>query len=1164
MNSSPATIENLIAALENRPTLEAAGLSAPALAFAAARLYRRIGRPMVVVVPDGETAATLSADLRFFLPDDRSVLEFPLYNLRPFKHLSFHGETAATRIRTLYRLTAGDRAALTVVPVAGLLHKIIPKQALIDYADLVLPGESLDTEQMAAHLVAGGYNRTVITEEPGDFSLRGGILDVFSPLYDEPVRIEMFGDVVEELRFFSPETQRKTGICQEAVILPAREVIIDDGNRAEAVARLRARAARQGLPAATLRTLTEQLRKASILPGAESLLALVYDAPGSFFDYVSPETLFILWEPPALQRAAREDWRQTARAYIAARQARTLCLPPVDLQLRWKDCRRRLAEARTLTCGSLAASPAEAGPPAGEPLRFAVTDNHPLQVALANPADRQRRLQPLVDRLRQAEAGCTLLLCRTRVQADRLRSLLAPYDLDARIQERFFQRLELHRGLFVCQGQLSAGFAWPAEGLSLITEDEIFGQKHRRRPEPRPRPVGELLNLQDLRQGDTVVHRDHGIGRYEGLVRLRLDGHENDFLLIVFRDDDRLYLPVDRMEVIQKYMGVDGIEPVLDKMGGRSWEKVKARVRRSVELIAGELLELYAARRVVEGHAFDPPDSEYRAFEAAFAYEETGDQLKAIEEVIADMQAPAPMDRLVCGDVGYGKTEVALRASFVAVSAGRQVAVLVPTTVLAEQHYETFRQRFASYPVQVACLSRFRSARMQRQILADLKDGRLDIVIGTHRLLQKDVAFKDLGLVILDEEQRFGVRHKERLKQLRRDVDVLALTATPIPRTLHLSLMGVRDISVISTPPEQRQAIVTYVCEFDETVIAEAIRKEMARKGQIFFVHNNINTIERMAERLKKMVPEVRLDVAHGRMDAAALEKTMMRFLRREIDMLVCTTIIESGLDIPAANTMLINRADRFGLSQIYQLRGRVGRSDARAYAYLIIPPDSLLGADAQKRLKVLMEHSDLGAGFQIAMNDLRIRGGGTILGAAQSGHIAAVGYDMFLDLMAEAMAQIKGEERVERLVPEINVPLTAFLPETYMPDIDQRMMTYRRLSRVSSLKEIAAIKAELIDRYGPLPEPGNHLLAKIMLKVMAEQAGVRRLDLAGSRLLLSFAPARQPDPDALVAMVAAAADRYALGPDGVLRVNLRRTGELGQVAEAKNILQEIGQRVSC
>ena len=1167
----PSTpIDDLLAALAHRITLDATGLTAPALAYLVARIYRHAARPVVVVVPASDSAAAFNADLRFFLPDDPPLLSFPAYNLLPYKRLAYHGETAATRIRTLYRLTAEGTPPLTVVPVGALMQKIIPKSALIDFLDLILPGETLDTERLIARLVAGGYTRTVITEEPGDFSVRGGIIDVFSPLYDEPVRIEMFGDGVDELRFFSPETQRKTGTCSEAVILPAREAILDDRRRPQVVARVRARAAQLGLRPSAVRDLTERLRKESVLPGAESLIGLMYERIGSFFDYTAPETLFVLWDVPVLKQTVHAVWSQTARSYAAARQAGKLCVPPAGLQLRWKEMHHRFEGCRALRCHRLplrTASTEDVSQVSGgaTPLHFAVTDNSALQLALATVPASHSRLQPLVARLQEAAAspGRTLLLCRTRAQADRLTLLLVPYNLEPHRLDRYVHRPRVQGGLFVCLGQLSAGFSWAAEGLNLITEDEIFGAKHRRRSVARPRVASELLDLQELHQGDLVVHMDHGIGRYEGLTKLRLDRHTNDYLLIVYRDDDRLYLPIDRMETIQKYMGVDGIEPPLDKMGGRSWERVKAKVRRSVERIAGELLDLYAARRVVEGHAFDPPASDYRSFEAGFAYEETEDQLKAIDEVLSDMLAPAPMDRLVCGDVGYGKTEVALRASFLTVDGGRQVGMLVPTTVLAEQHYETFQRRFARHPIQVACLSRFRPPRVQRQILADLKEGKLDIVIGTHRLLQKDVTFKDLGLVIVDEEQRFGVRHKERLKQMRRSVDVLALTATPIPRTLHLSLMGIRDISVISTPPEHRRSIVTYVCEFDESVIAEAIRKEIGRGGQVFFVHNNVGSIERMAGRIKAIVPEVRLDVAHGQMEPAALEKVMMRFVCHEIDMLVCTTIIEAGLDIPAANTMLINRADRFGLAQIYQLRGRVGRSDAQAYAYLIIPPDSLLSTDAQKRLKVLMEHSDLGAGFQIAMNDLRIRGGGTILGASQSGHIAAVGYDMFLDLMEQAMAEIKGEARVARLVPEINVPLTAFLPERYLPDIDQRLMTYRRLARVHSLKEINDMKAELSDRFGPLPDEGKNLLAKIMLKVLAEQAGVRRLDLAGRQLQLAFSETHQQNPGALVAMISADPDRYALSPDQVLRVALDRSSEIGQLAEAKNILQEIGQRVN-
>jgi transcription-repair coupling factor (superfamily II helicase) len=539
------------------------------------------------------------------------------------------------------------------------------------------------------------------------------------------------------------------------------------------------------------------------------------------------------------------------------------------------------------------------------------------------------------------------------------------------------------------------------------------------------------------------------------------------------------------------------------------------------------------------------------------------DQHKAIEDALEDMQRPIPMDRLVCGDVGYGKTEVALRAAFLAVNDGKQVAVLVPTTILAEQHFATFSNRFERYPINIACLSRFRSGRNQRAIVNDLKAGKVDIVIGTHRLLQKDIAFSDLGLLVLDEEQRFGVKHKEKLKQFRSSVDVLALTATPIPRTLHLSLVGVRDISIISTPPEYRKSIITYISEFDDAVIADAIKKELARQGQIFFVHNHIQTIDKIADKMRRMVPEARLEVAHGRMDEDQLEEVMYLFMNKEIDMLVCTTIIESGLDIASANTIIVNRADRFGLSQMYQLRGRVGRSDEQAYAYLLIPHESVLSKDAQKRLKVLMEHSDLGAGFQIAMSDLKIRGGGTILGASQSGHIAAVGYDMFLKLMESSIAELKGEPTVESLEPEINVNLSALLSERYIPDIDQRMSAYRRLARMMELQQISDFKSELIDRFGPLPDEAANLLLKIALRVMAKKAGVSRLDMMNQKMVLHFSESHQRNPAAMVDMIMDAPKRFALSPDYVLKAPLTAHNINTQLAEAKNLLKEIAQRVN-
>jgi transcription-repair coupling factor (superfamily II helicase) len=637
----------------------------------------------------------------------------------------------------------------------------------------------------------------------------------------------------------------------------------------------------------------------------------------------------------------------------------------------------------------------------------------------------------------------------------------------------------------------------------------------------------------------------------------------NDFLLIFYKDDDKLYLPVERMTQLQKYMGVDDIAASLDKMGGKTWERIKAKVKRSTEKIAGELLKLYAARKVQKGHSFGAVDTYFRDFEDGFPYEETVDQHKAIDDVLADMRRQVPMDRLICGDVGYGKTEVALRAAFLAVGEAKQVAVLVPTTVLAEQHFATFQERFKRYPVTVAALNRFRPAAEQRKIAAGLKEGTIDIVIGTHRMLSKDIEFKELGLLILDEEQRFGVRHKERIKRMRANVDVLTLTATPIPRTLHLSLLGIRDISIISTPPEQRRSIVTFISEFDDSVVADAIAKELARGGQIFFVHNHVQSIQRMADHLTKLVPRVRLAVAHGRMPEEELEKVMLDFMQHRLDMLVCTTIIESGLDVATANTILINRADKFGLSQIYQLRGRVGRSDEQAYAFLFIPNETILTKDAQKRLKVLMEHSDLGSGFQIAMSDLKIRGGGTILGASQSGHIAAVGYDMFLKLMESSIAELKGDPIQEPLEPEINLPISAYLPETYIPDIDQRLSLYRRLARMDALKSISALKAEMEDRFGKLPEEAGNLLLKIMLKVVAVGAGCKRVDLAENQLSLQFSRIHQKRPLAVVDMVSLAPDRYRLTKDNLFTAVLTPGRPNALLSQAKNILIEIARHVN-
>lgn len=1141
------------------------GLAAGSAAYAVSRVYAARRTPLLVILPDEKAARRFHGDVSFFLGADRQALYlFPGYNIQPYRFVAYHSETAASRIQVLYRLLESPFPPIVVTCVEAVLKRVIPKTELRRYAELVMVDEEIDREGLIRKLAAGGYTRSLIVEEPGDFSVRGGILDIYTPLYPDPLRIEFFGDTVDSIRFFSAATQRKIGTVEEAVILPAREAVLQSSEMDDVINRIRLQGAELDLPVGSTRGIVEQIRQQHSVGNIESLLPLIYPDLDALTDYLPERSLMVAVEPSDLASAAERTSALARRHFEAALEEKRLCVSPERLYGSWDEFKGRQQVLSLLEIRLLSVSTPHSGGVQPTAYHFTVTDHADLAVRMQTPGPDGRSLRPLADwiesRLRRKTT--VYVVCGDRTRREQLVELLSGYGISATYHKKWpgsGQKTEV----ILCDGRLSAGFLWSAECIALITEAEIFGA-WRRRNRRRSRKHGrDLLTFGDLKVNDLVVHDEHGIGQYDGLTRIRIEGVEGEFLTLTYRHSDKLYLPVDRMGLIQKYMGVDDHEPPLDKMGGKSWDKVKARVKKSAEKIAGELLRLYAARKASPGHAYQEINAFAGEFEAGFPYEETRGQLKAIDDVIEDMKRQTPMDRLVCGDVGYGKTEVALRAAFMAVNNGKQVAVLVPTTVLAEQHFETFSGRFSPLPVTVACLSRFRPAREQRKIVSGLTEGKVDIVIGTHRLLQKDIVFKDLGLIVVDEEQRFGVRHKEKLKKLRSTVDVLALTATPIPRTLHLSMMGVRDISLIATPPEYRRSIITYVCEYDEGIVKEAVRRELDRNGQVFFVHNHIQSIDRVSDRLRQLVPDARIGVAHGRMDEDSLETVMLQFHAGEIDVLVCTTIIESGLDISLANTILVNRADRFGLSQIYQLRGRVGRSEEQAYAFLFIPKESALTDDAKKRLKVLMEHSDLGAGFQIAMSDLKIRGGGTILGASQSGHIAAVGYDMFLKLMEEAISELKGEPPQAQLEPEISVPFSALLPDDYIPDIDQRMTLYRRMSTVRELKELTDLKAELSDRYGPAPETVNHLLLKMGLRVLSVKAGVQRLDLAEGRLNLSFSQAHQKRPEAVVKLITRNPDRFRMSPDQSLFVRLEKTGVAGMFSETKNILKDIELHVN-
>lgn len=1152
--------------VEQHQHIEFIGLSGAERAYLTANLYKEIHTAFLVILPTVKQAERFLDDLHFFAPQPHaSIIHFPPYNILPFTFLSYHNETASKRIRALHRLLEYEQPPIVVTSIDALLQKIIPRQVIAQYAELIMKNEEIDRELLIDKLICGGYVRSTIVEEAGDFSIRGGILDIFSPLYSDPLRIELFGDQVDSIRFFSASNQRRLKDVDEAIILPAKEVVLNREFLPEIINRVRARANEMDLRVTHARTIVEHLKNTEFFAGIECLISFIYPQLETLFDYMPQHSIFVLPDAEHLDKAATQFEEQIIKNYAASCESEKICDQPQNLYHQWHQTKDIIAANNTIsfkTIEVLKAKDSRQSDPIQ--IKFSINNNTDISAALKSSKQAEHLFKPLVDWLvEQSRAGCaSVVVCRTRTQAERIQSLMSGYGVQFTLIDDFAALMPEPGAFYLTIGQISSGFVWRAEALSIITEEEIFGVKRKHKKTSTKRPAPQFLDLQELKKDDFIVHDDHGIGKYDGLVKLTVEGVTNDFLSIVYKGGDKLYLPVERMSLVQKYLGVEGIDPVVDKMGGKSWGRIKARVKRSAEKIAGELLELYALRSVEKGFAYGSFDSEMRDFEAGFAYEETGDQRKAIQEVLNDMQQTSPMDRLICGDVGYGKTEVALRASFVAVNNAKQTAMLVPTTILAEQHYATFKRRFERYPVNIACLSRFRSSAEQRSIIAGLKSGLIDIVIGTHRLLQKDVVFKDLGLLILDEEQRFGVKHKEKLKKMRRSVDVLTLTATPIPRTLHMSLMGIRDISIISTPPEYRQSIITYISEFDEAVIAEAITRELNRKGQIFFVHNNIYSIENMAAKLMQLVPGIRLEAAHARLDEDRLEWVMYQFMNKEIDMLVCTSIIESGLDIPSANTIIVNRADRFGLAQIYQLRGRVGRADEQAYAYLLIPHESSLTKGAQKRLKVLMEHSDLGSGFQIAMNDLKIRGGGTILGASQSGHIAAVGYDMFLKLMENAIADLKGQAIPEKLEPEINLSISAFLPESYIPDLDQRLMAYRRLAKMTEVREIGEFKSELIDRYGKLPEEAKNLLFKITLKLLAERANITVLDITDHQLLIHFSESHEFNRAGLVDLVMAEPHRFELNPNQRLNVKFQKGSKIGKLVQTKNILKDISQRV--
>jgi transcription-repair coupling factor (superfamily II helicase) len=1111
------------------------GLSGTAEIYFFARILADLHRPCMVVLPDRKDAERLYKGLRFFMDgppaeeasSDARVHRFFPYDMSPLTGLSPHRELINRRIRSLYALTS-DRHPIVVAPMEALCFRILPKASLLDSLEYLEPGEEFEREGLIERLEINGYQRTSLVEERGDYAVRGGVIDIFSPLYPHPVRLEFWGDRLESIRQFDPMSQRSEGRQEEMILLPASEIIMGRPNVSQARSMGRLPGPEPGTG----------------FPGQEAWLNHFYPRLDTLLDYLPEKGLIALFDPHRLKsevKKADNRFQKDQERFREESAAKGAPFPDLEgVFVPFQEIRSRIDRHQRIAFSELHLSETT-GSDAVLPIqgRFQLEDDLELSLTGSGKVSMAPFAQKLASWL--AERARVVITCSTEQQANRLKAILANYDIAAGQVVKGWKQIPEGAGLYLCLGRLSKGFAWPEIGLYVVSEDDIFGAKAARgRAKPRPRKGGlSWSSFSQLQAGDLVVHEEHGIGRYGGLVTMEIARKTNDFVIVEYANNAKLYIPADRVSILQKYAGADETIPKLDQLGGNAWNIVKQKAKKSVRKIAKQLVELYALRKYRNGFAYSPPDTQFREFEATFEHEETDDQMRAVEEVLSDLCSERPMDRLVCGDVGFGKTEIAIRAAFKAVSDGKQVAFLVPTTVLAEQHFETFQRRMAPYGIDVGVLSRFKTRREQAELAARLRSGKMDVVIGTHRILQKDIRFADLGLLIVDEEQRFGVRQKEALKKYRALVDVLAITATPVPRTLQMSMIGVRDLTVIETPPQDRQAIETYLSPYDEPLIIRAIESEMERGGQAFFVHNRVRTIDLVADQVRKLVPRARLAVAHGQMKAKELEETMLRFLHKEIDVLVCTTIIESGLDIPSANTIIIDQADRLGLAQIYQLRGRVGRAKEKAYAYLMISSGSVLTRDAEKRLKALMDFSNLGAGLHLAMHDLRIRGGGNILGFSQSGHISAIGYELYIKLIERAVSELKGTEWEDDINPEINIDVPAYLPASYVMDTDVRLNLYRRLSSLVDIQELKEITDEIKDRFGPPPQEVIHLFTLMSLRLLMKRLRITKLDAGRSHLTLSLPEDTAISTPDLVRLVQASPRKYRLLSDNRVRISV-------------------------
>ena len=1101
------------------------GLHDVAKALVAAYLTHELRRPAFFITDSNRRAEVLTETLRFFssiFPSmTGSVATLPAFDTLPWSSQSPHADILERRAATLFRLADGQ-ISMVVAPVAAALWRYQDPAAYLYLTRILTKDAEIPHEELLAHLGSVGYTRTEMVELPGQFAVRGGIVDVFSPEAPRPVRIELLGETVESVREFDPRTQRSISPVLRSTLLPLTEWAVPSARTGDSP---------DSQPWETISAFgpVGQQGTTSLFELAESSL----------------KPLIFLDEPQTLRDTATKHLTAATENYERHGQANS-----------------PIAEHYFFSEQEFAAALEKTSQVELEQLALSIGRSPQFELS-SRPAVRFHGdvVACMGDVKSQLAAGGTVFLTAASTGeferfADICREYEVPYVLgETEEATSGFTAESAHESaaLVLVRAPFAEGVAFPESKVTLFGNSDLFDVTPAvERPSRKIRTSGFFSDFAELKPGNYVVHVDHGIGQFDGLRLIESDGRRGEFMLLKYADDARLYVPLERMDLVQSYRVVEGSEPALDKLGGTGWNTRKTRARKSVEDMADQLLALYAQRKTSTGFAFSPDGNFQREFEDAFEFEETADQKTAIADIKRDMERPAPMDRLLCGDVGYGKTEVAMRAAFKAVADSKQVAVLSPTTVLAFQHFETFKHRFAAFPVRIEMLSRFRTAAEQKKILAEVEAGKVDIVIGTHRLLSKDVKFSDLGLLVVDEEQRFGVAHKERLKEMSKDIDALSLSATPIPRTLHMSLVGLRDMSVIETPPRDRLAIQTVVTPFQEEIVQSAIETELARDGQVYFIHNRVESIYSLGALVSKLVPKARVVVAHGQMGEKELENAMLKFIRDEANVLVATTIVENGLDIPHANTILINRADRLGLAELYQLRGRVGRSTQRAYAYLLVPGEEILSDIARKRLSAMKEFSELGAGFRVAALDLELRGAGNMLGRQQHGHIEAIGFDMYCQMLERAVSKMKGEDATPELRTTLSLGFDVRIPQEYIPSENLRLRTYKRISTIATEEERQDVRKELEDRFGAMPQSVENLLEYAVLKSMCERLRISSVERQGTRIAIRFHPETTLNPATLVSVVRARKG-IRLDPSGVLWMEIAR-GE-SMAAALRNVL---------